>query len=285
MIKSLCLVGGNGFIGQNIINDYSKKFNITSLVRKDFLDNPDVNFSVYEKNGFKIIQEKNFDYIFYMLGSPITKKNKSSDLFTYDSNFNESILKEFLDTAKNSTAKIIFCSSGACGAKSADDISVYAQSKINSEKILKLFSLKNSVSVLVLRFFSLFGRYNYKQLIYDATNKILDADGQIEMINPNSKRDFLFVDHALKIAFTHLEKSNEMFEVIDIGSGSLTSVISIYEIIMKILSKPCIIKSVEEVDNFNTEPANLSYINLLENDININLESDISKTVEWIINE
>ena len=76
-----------------------------------------------------------------------------------------------------------------------------------------------------------------------------------------------------------------MFEIIDVGSGTLTSVISIYEIIMKILSKPCKLRFVEEADNFNIEPANMSYINLLENDININLESDISKTVEWIINE
>ena len=164
MRKSVCLIGGNGFIGQNIINNYSNYFNITSVVKNESINKSDVIFSSYEKEGFNILQERDFDYIFYLLGSPITKKNKSSDLFKYDNKTNIGLLEEFLDSVKNKKSKILFASSGACGAKTPGNISMYAQSKIESEKILKLFSLDNNISVLVLRFFSLFGKYNNKQL-------------------------------------------------------------------------------------------------------------------------
>ena len=114
-----------------------------------------------------------------------------------------------------------------------------------------------------------------RYIIFTNTNPILN--------NPNSLRDFIYIDDVIDI----LEKvilTNSNIESVDVGNSNPISTLKIIEEIYKVMNinRPVDINQSDNIEDITYMKADLNTANNLLNwSPKINLEKGIYNTVEW----
>ena len=187
--KEICLVGGAGFLGRHFAESF-KESNVTII---DILEQSDVNipnnkklnYYNYQKTGFDIIRNKDFEIIFFLAGNASVQKSIINPI--YDLKTNTLILLELLELVKNKKTKIVYTSSAAChgemekGASSYGPVSPYGISKLASENYLNFYNKFYSVPTLVCRIFSVYGEFNKKQMIFETIQRLKDNKKKLKV--------------------------------------------------------------------------------------------------------
>ena len=165
-------------------------------------------------------------------------------------------------------------------------ISPYGISKLCSENYLKYYNKTYGIPVLICRFFSIFGKYNNKQVIFDLTKKIKEKHEDITIVNPENKRDFIHIEEAINMLLFVCEKSTFKGETYDIGTGTSLSIMQLYDKISKNLGVRQ--KVTSKIENYIGDPkVQISDIDsILQRGyvFNNDFDSYLQETVEWIIN-
>ncbi len=267
--KNCIIVGGSGFIGQNLIRAIDKKkYNITLLGREttdfSFIDN-----YYYEQNINTIkgdfSNQKTFinsfkgqDCILNLLGASLPGTSMINPKHDIDFNIIPSLY--ILQAATlNGVKKIIFSSSG--GAVYGDSrskptseehttnpLNMYGISKLTIEKMLLAWNKIYGMENIILRIGNAYGVGQKNDKNFGAVAVFVDKiinKKKIEVWGSgNVVRDYVYIDdvvNAFNLALNiNLEQSQP--KVYNIGSGVGTSVNALIEIIEK-LSK---IKSIIE---------------------------------------
>ena len=185
--------------------------------------------------------------------------------------------------------KLVFFSSAAVYGEMEkgirlSPISPYGISKAFTEKYLKFYNRNYGVPVLICRFFSLFGNYNTKQVIYDMAKKIITDSNEMVIINPKHRRDFIHIEEALDAMLFLCENSTFSGEAFDIGLGESISIMQLYQQIAKILdfkSSPSL-KLMKNIGDPKVQIANIKPLNELGYIFNKGFEVRLGETVEWI---
>ena len=145
----------------------------------------------------------------------------------------------------NSEAKLIYPSSPAVQGlhsdmpiKEDDDcnpVSLYGVHKKIAEDLCLSYAEHFSLNVSIIRFFSIYGDYLQKQLLWDAANKFVGGSGQaIFWGTGNETRDWIHVDDAVSL-ISSVANAFDAPRIINGGSGRKYTVKEILTLLSKAL--------------------------------------------------
>ncbi|MFH1772966.1 MAG: NAD-dependent epimerase/dehydratase family protein [Patescibacteria group bacterium] len=306
--KNILILGGLGFIGKNLIEEFLLDVNYNIIVfnfKNQPLDNKWLNKNVKLYYGDftlvtdleKIFKENKIDIIFHLISTTIPS---SSNNIIADINHNLGGTIKLLDLMRNyDIKKIIFFSSGGTiyglpNGSFPDRFSEDYQNnpicshgivKLTIEKYLYLYKHFYSIDYLILRLANPFGEYHFSSvqglinvtLKNIANNEPTTIWGSGEVI-----RDYIYVKDCVRVIKNLIDK-NIYNDIINIGSGLGYSVNEVLNMIKKITGDfkinrlesrkfdvPKIVLDVSKIK---------SIINFKPTDIKIGIE----KTYNWIL--
>lgn len=102
-------------------------------------------------------------------------------------------------------------------------ISPYGINKANFENSLRTFCVNNSIQCSIVRFFSLYGPTQKKQLIWEAYKKLKFDETSIFHGTGNEVRDFFYITDAINL-IDCLIKRDDKLTIINGGTGIKTTV-------------------------------------------------------------
>lgn len=122
-------------------------------------------------------------------------------------------------------------------------VSIYGLSKMIGEQMCHFFTLNHSLSTICLRISNMYGPgQGTNFVISDLIRKSLKQK-IVEAMNPASTRDFIYVHDVAEAVARCLSAISRGFEVINIGSGTETSVRKISQLIAKFSGRKIVFKS------------------------------------------
>lgn len=296
-MKKLLITGIKGFIGTNCASFFANHgYEIFGI--DIFGDNSSSfiqgNVDLEKLKAFN----KEFDVIIHLAGSGTVgaakKAPESEHIKTVGST--EHIL-EYM-RLYNNKAKLIYSSSAAVYGDSYDcpisendklnPISIYGQHKLEVENMCKNYHEKFGLNVSIIRFFSIYGEGLKKQLLWDFCNRVINNFNSIELPcfgTGQEKRDFIHIEDSVKL-MDILIKKNNIFEIVNCGTGRA---ISIHEILNLIC------KELDYTGNLNFDniikdgdpkslTANIDKAKAIGFEPIIKIEDGIKKYVEWFKN-
>lgn len=217
--KIILITGKSGFIGKNL----------SEFIKKNHKENFKIlNYQKKYKKSYKI------DFIIHLAFS-FEKNIKSTNI---------ELTKKVIKLAQNNNSKIIYLSSSAVYGSTSKDLlikenhklkpmSEYGKVKILIEKLLKKYSNKHKIPILVLRVFNIVGKYQSKKYLISQIINYLKKGKKLTISNPFHKRDYISVDHLNSIIIKLLlinKKYN--YRIFNLGSGKS---LFIYQIVNKII--------------------------------------------------
>ena len=120
----------------------------------------------------------------------------------------------------------------------SNPVSPYGYHKKTAEELCHSYSKNFGLQTTIIRFFSIYGAGLQKQLLWDACNKIRNAEKEISFFgNGDETRDWIQVSDATSLILTIAEKSKKSHEIINGGTGIKTTVKDTLNILLEIYGK------------------------------------------------
>ena len=230
-MKTIIISGSSGFIGNYIKNQFSKKFNIISLEKKN-------NYNMKRKINIKY--KGKIDYFIHTAFQIDLKKFSKEEYF----HLNYLGVLNALEFCKNNNIIFIFLSTYLYGKPKYLPIDTkhpinphnyYSLSKYKCEKLCYEFKNTYNINSIILRLFNIYGvgqRVGY--IFSDILNQINNET--IYLKHFQSKRDYLHIEDFAELLNKIILSNFNKFYTFNVGFGKSTSV---KEIIMyfKIINK------------------------------------------------
>ncbi len=138
-----------------------------------------------------------------------------------------------------STAAVYGNREGQCKeTDSPAPASPYAVSKLASEYYCKVFCSLYGIRTVILRYFNVYGpgqSTNYAGVITRFVTRALNEEPPIIFGDGNQTRDFIFVGDVVRATMAALEKPIQGGTIMNIGTGTPTSVRSLADTVLRIL--------------------------------------------------
>jgi UDP-glucose 4-epimerase len=273
MFKNILITGGAGYIGSHVgellLKKNKKVFlldNLTTGHRK--LINKKAKFfkiDINNKNKVKkIINKYKIDSIIHLAANLIISEGQRKPKKYYKNNVLGT--KKLLDACKKTTVKnFIFSSTAAIYKEGQYKVSenskikpksVYGKTKVEAEKLIKIFAKKNKINYGILRYFNIagssptgkIGLINKKSdhLFKNFSIEIMKKKPKLKIYGTNYKtkdgsciRDFIHVSDIAEIHYLILEKINKLniSKILNCGYNKGTSVIEVAKEFKKQASK------------------------------------------------
>lgn len=236
--KIIFITGANSFLGQSVAQILSKKgFVIYGCCRNVNSINDPSNYKKllpYSTLDLPInLLPKEIDILLHCEGqsSVLNSFEFQSEFKSYNFKLIEKIKKIVLQSSKK--VHVIFPSSAAvygqndsCNLEEQSNlkpVSPYGIEKAYFEESLKTFSFNHSIQCSIIRFFSLFGPSNKKQLIWEAYCRLKSSEKPIFFGTGNEVRDFFFISDAINL-IEYLIKYDKKFIIVNGGTGIGTTI-------------------------------------------------------------
>ncbi len=258
MSKSILITGAKGFIGQNVCLSFKKAAyttfgighgKITQKEQKqiglDYWIEGDMSIDTILKHGQK------FDIIIHCGGSGSVADSVKNPYKDFNKTVNGTL--EILEYIRlyNQYAHLIYPSSpsvqGECGDVPIKEnyigkpVSPYGYHKKIAEDLCQSYATKYNIKVSIIRLFSVYGRGQEKQLIWDAYNKIKTANKKVTFWGTgNETRDFIHIDDVMSLFHLIIENSSA-FSILNGGTGVKHTIKDVVQIVQEIVNPDIVI--------------------------------------------
>ena len=291
-MKKLLISGHNGFIGTNLVNSLSEKYELFGVS----LNKSPQKINQIKKNINKLkINDipKNISTIVHLAALTdvdFCQKNPSK---CFESNVYGT--QNMLEIARKINANFIYLSTNhVYGPPNKLPIredhpknpeSIYAASKLLSEIICQTYAKNYGLNLSIIRLFSVYGQNSAKHLV---TTKIITQilnNSSIQIGNLFPKRDFIYINdviNAIELILTKTKGYNEF----NVGTGKSHSILELCNILKKISGSKIPIKSLKSKSRkkeINDIYANSNKLKKLGWRPNYNLEKGLKETYDWAV--
>ncbi len=298
VLKYILFLGGNGFLGTNVIDFYRKYISVNSsekivfvVCSKTFHSNisSDIIFIQLDYSNTydldKLMCKYSFSEVFHFVSSSVPSTSNSDILSDINNNLIGTInlLNKMVQYKIN---KIIYLSSGGTVYGELNDFlyqedeivsqaNSYGILKVTIENYIKLFNKTSNIDYLILRISNPFGYFhqsNVNGFVNIAVRKSIKNEAVEIWGDGTISKDYIFSQDLAKI-FWKLYDKKITNEVINIGSGVCYSLLEIVDVIKLINPSTNIIFQDKKVFDtihfdFNTDKLNsivkVDYLNLFE---------------------
>lgn len=163
-------------------------------------------------------------------------------------------------------------------------ISPYGVSKLAAERYLSVYAQLYNVRGASLRYFSLYGPRQRKQIVYDFCQKLLASGNELEIIGDGQqRRDLIFIDDAVEATLRVLQRGSLRGEVYNIATGSSHSALEIAQEVAAVLKLTPKFKflGASRPGDPTEWVADISRLRQLGFSPTIQLHEGLQRTVQW----
>ena len=252
-VASYFITGGAGFIGNHLADRLVKVGRVTvydnlSSGRLEFishhLERDNFNFIEADLLDFGTLKQAiaGHDVVFHLAANPDVR----AGIGVTDLDLKTGVIATYnvLEAMRlNQIRKVVFASSSAVYGDTgvtpvSEDygpllpISLYGASKLSSEGLISAFCHLFNMQGWIFRLANIVGSRLTHGVIFDFINKLKQNPGRLEILGDGSQqKPYLHVDDCIDGMLLAMEKSQERLNLLNLGSSSSTSVVTIANIV------------------------------------------------------
>ena len=258
-VPKVLLIGGTGFIGQNLAYALLKRgYMVTSYARKPLYASfeRNINYRFIEGdffvNGEKNLSVEGYDYVFFLVCSMSPAVSKDRIIFGYEEDVSGLLI--LLEKVRIAGGRLIFISSGGTVYGNSNEklltenmqtfpINNYGILKLTQEKIITMYNIKYGMQNVVFRVSNPYGHGQRRDSGIGAVTTFLDSiiTGNTIKIygDGNNVRDYIAITDVVEIIINFVEKHKKIDEVpiYNIGTGVGTSLNELVDLLHQITSE------------------------------------------------
>lgn len=255
--KNLLVTGGAGFIGSHLCEILVKAGanvsvvdnlsngnleNLSSIMNKIKFEK--LNILSYKFNEF--IKKRKFDIIFHLASPSYVPPSINDPAFDYKNSLFATF--RILDGIRKNelSSKFVFASSAAVYGNpdklpmseldSTFPISPYGVAKLAAERYVSVYSKLYKIKAVSLRFFSVYGPRQCKQIIYDFIDKLSRNSKELKIIgNGTQERDMIYVEDLVQAIIKVIKGGKWEGEVYNVAAGNRNSSFEIAKIVAEVM--------------------------------------------------
>lgn len=230
MVKKILITGSNGFVGRNLVEFYSDKYDVITLTRYDN------------------IQDK-------LNQNPDIVINTAASIYDMDSMFetNVVLVNYILDYIRKTKKKFIQIGSSAEYGKKQlpskendvlEPVTFYAGTKAASTLMCQALAKELRLPIFVLRPYSVYGQYEKPYRLFP---KLFDAfTKKSEMVLTEAYHDFIYIKDFVRGINLFVENDFDSYgDIVNLGTGQQISNFEVLEKFVQIFEfRPLQIESV-----------------------------------------
>jgi UDP-glucose 4-epimerase len=236
------VTGGAGFIGSHLVEQLVWTGNHVTVIDDLSTGNRenlaevcnDINLIAADLRTqivAKTLDLSNYDYIFHLAANAYIPPSVDNPYWDFQTNLHTTVLLlEELRHLRHSP-RLVFASSAAVYGNPARlpivesdptvPISPYGVGKLASERYLSVYSQCYGIRATALRFFSIYGPRQRKQVVYDLLRKLYANPERIEIYGDGTQmRDFTYVGDVVQAMLITAVTAPGQGEVYNVASGT-----------------------------------------------------------------
>ena len=277
-MKTYLVTGGAGFIGSTLVERLLKENNKVVIIDNfcDYYDPKlkeknissfinDKNIKLYRidirniEEIRKVFEENRIDCVIHLAAMAGVRSSIETPILYQEVNClgTQNILEEMKN---NNIKQLIFASSSSVYGNRKKvpfkenmiedfPISPYAATKRASEMMIHVYHKLYDINAIALRFFTVYGPKQRPDLAINKFTKLIEQDKEITMYGDgNTFRDYTYIDDivaGIMKSINYVDKNNNVYEIINLGSSNPIKLKEMIEIIGKELNKKPKIKQIE----------------------------------------
>jgi nucleoside-diphosphate-sugar epimerase len=272
-MKKILITGSNGFIGKNLCDFFSKKYDVVKSNKND--------------NLHEILKNSKPQIIVHC----------AAEIYNPELMFDSNVLytKCILDYCKcNNVEKLLVLgSSSEYGFKSnkmkesdlIEPRTIYEATKSAASMLVQGYANVYQIPTLLIRPFTIVGRHEKPHKFFPTLYRSWKLDKEIQL--SMGVHDFVFIDDFLRAFDFILNQKNENFDIVNIGSGYQTDnyrIVEVFEEVLKYKYKKVLCDKLRSFDSLNwiadTEKLFSKFGIKITQDIDAYLYQGVSKFIE-----
>lgn len=243
--KKVAITGSSGFIGTHL----------TSFLFKKDLE----IFEISRTKGFDITSWQSVkdiepcDIIIHLAAKTFVPDSFKNPKEFYQVNFLATL--NMLELARKWNARVIYIGSYIYGPPkylpvdekhSIHPHNPYAESKMLSESLCKAYYRDFSIPCINFRLFNIYGPDQDTSFLIPSIIKEIKNGINVELKDPRPKRDYIYISDVVKAIYLAIKNDLEKYKVLNLGTGTSTSVSEIVEIIQNNTQKKIFVNYTHE---------------------------------------
>lgn len=315
MKRTYLITGGAGFIGSSLVDKLIDNSNVICVdnfddfypepIKRDNIKNhiKHKNYKLYEtditdyKSLKTIFEENKITHIVHLAANAGVRPSLLMPIKYTNTNINGTV--NLLELAKDyNIKKFVFGSSSSVYGVKTDGlfsenvkinkpISPYAATKAAGEQLCYTYSHLYNLSIVCLRFFTVYGPKQRPDLAIHKFSKLISEDKPIQMFGDgDTKRDYTFIDDILQGIIASIDYDKSIYEVINLGESNTVELKYLISLLEKCVGKKAIIE--KHPMQLGDVPITYADITKAKNLLNYNpttpIEEGLEVFAEWFKN-
>ncbi len=294
MALKVLILGSEGFVGNNLVQDLGKSYDVTAADQIDSTRNQ--NYVKFNITDYKSVQNtvKDVDVVIDLVAHSLVS---SIDQTIQNAQVNIIGLLNVLEACRqNKVKKIIFTSaSSLVGEPQTYKVSethvtkpktAYGITKLTSEHYLRLYYELYGLPFVVFRFFNIYGDYQKNGLIPSLYGKITKNEPLTVFGKGDQIRDYVYIKDIVPFFDYAVSQNNADNSVFNLGTGVGSTILDVINTISRILQ---VSPNIEfqpsrpgEIGNFVSDTTLLQ--KTFGKTPSTSLEDGLNKTISWLKN-
>lgn len=303
--RAALVTGGTGFIGSHLTEALVRRgFRVTVV---DDLSNSSLQNIQAVKNEVEfhtldilsaefhhLLCERTFDVVFHLAANAYVPPSVKDPAYDFRLNlFGPFHLFETL-RQRDHRPIVIAASSAAvygnparipiCETDPTFPISPYGVSKLATERYLAVYSHVYGFRAAEMRFFSVYGPRQYKQIVFDFIRKLTHNPAEMEILGDGTQmRDLVFVEDVVRALLTVLDRAPLEGEVYNVASGKGYTTTDIAQATSRVMGLTPCFQYTGSIRAGDAEKwiANIDRLSALGYVPEFSLDEGIERTVAW----
>jgi len=299
----ILITGSAGFVGRNIVE--ALKNEEIDFVASDVVDSifgKEVEYVKLDitnrEEVFKVFKGYDIDYVFHLAAHPLSASIKEpmknavvniiGSLNLMDASREFGVKKIVFSSASSIVGEVVknpVSEDHSCKPKTP-----YGVAKFCVEHYLRVYQELYGLDHVIFRFFNVYGPYQYPSsgaLIPVVMERIIKGQEVFIYGDGSTARDFIYVGDIVDFYIETIKRKDIKNEIFNMGTGKLTTVKEVVELIAKVVGKdPKIVykpKKSGEIMNFSADVTKLK--KFFGKVPETTLEEGLKKTYEWFKRE
>lgn len=291
--KRILVTGASGFVGSRLASELSRRG--AEVIPVDHKDKHPVDIRDWRNVSTLGSKLGKVDLLYHLAALMFVPYSFENPREIYEVNVLGTL--NILELCRlHNVEKLIFASSYVYGnpqylpideSHPLNPASPYARSKVMGEDLCRAYHEDYGIKCIILRPFNIYGEGQSDGFLMPSILKQLPS-GKIQLMDPEPRRDFLYISDAIAAYIKSGEYDKSDFEILNIGSGVSYSVREVVARVLKLWDKTVEVsykhqkrrgEIIDVAANIQKAKSKLSW------EPNVALEDGIKMHVEWYMKE